>query len=101
MREALFPSVSGLNPMSVLRPSSVRIIITFCEEDLRVVLVRMIVNTGSLKLQLLREALFPSGSEEKLMSVLRSSFVLKKIIDFCEGDLEGVTRLLSTGSLNL
>ena len=49
----------------------------------------------------LREALYPSGSEEKLMSVLRSSFVLKKIIDFCEGDLGGVTRLLSTGSLNL
>jgi len=48
----------------------------------------------------LREALFPSGSAEKLMSVLRSSSV-RKIIDFCEGDLGGVTRLLSTGSLNL
>ena len=48
----------------------------------------------------LREALFPSGSEEKLMFVLRSSFVTK-IIDFCEGDLGCVTRLLSTGSLNI
>ena len=50
-------------------------------------------------LSLLREVLFPSGSEEKLMSV-RASFV-RKIIDFCEGNLETWTRLLSTGSLKL
>ena len=49
--------------------------------------------------EFLREALFPSGSEEKLMSV-RAAFV-NKIIDFCEEDLEAWTRLLSTGSLNL
>ena len=37
---------------------------------------------------------------EKLLSV--SSFVRsRKIIDFCEGDMEGVTPLLSTGSLNV
>ena len=48
---------------------------------------------------LLREALFPSGSEEKLMFVLRA--FVTKIIDFCEEDLEAWTRLLSTGSLNL
>ena len=47
---------------------------------------------------LLREALFPSGSEEKLMSF--SCFV-KKIIDFCEEDMEAWTRLLSTDSLSL
>ena len=47
----------------------------------------------------MREALFPSGSEEKLMS---SFFVLlRKIIDFCEEDMEGDSRLLSTGGLNL
>ena len=45
----------------------------------------------------MREALFPSGSEEKLMFVLRAS--VRKIIDFCEGDLGCATRLLSTGSL--
>ena len=39
------------------------------------------------------------GREEKLMFVRPS--VLRKIIDFCEGDLWGVTRLLSTGSLHL
>ena len=45
----------------------------------------------------LREVLFPSGSEEKLMSS-----VLRKIIDFWEGDImEGASRLLSTGSLSL
>ena len=51
----------------------------------------------------LREALFPSGSEEKLMFVLRPSVrpSVRKIIDFCEEDLEAWTRLLSTGSLNL
>ena len=49
---------------------------------------------------LLREALFPSGSEEKLMFVLRP-FVLRKMIDFCESDLEGASLLLSTDSLNL
>ena len=42
----------------------------------------------------LREALFPSGSEEKLMSVLRPF----QIIDFYEGNLEGASLLLSTGS---
>ena len=48
--------------------------------------------------QFLREALFPSGSDEKLMSVRP---LVNKIIDFCEEDLEGGTRLLSTGSLSL
>ena len=40
---------------------------------------------------------FPSVVPENLLSV-RSS--VKKIIDFCEGDLEGASLLLSTGSLN-
>ena len=45
----------------------------------------------------LREALFPSGSEEKLMFF---SFVTR-IIDFCERYREGVTRLLDLVGLSL
>ena len=45
---------------------------------------------------LLREALFPSVVPENLLSV--RSFV-RKIIDFCEGDLEGASVLLSTDGL--
>ena len=46
----------------------------------------------------LREALFPSGSEEKLMSFF---FSVTRIIDFCERHREGVTRLLDLGGLSL
>ena len=48
---------------------------------------------------LLREALFPSVGAENLVSVLL--ILLLKIIDFCEADLEGGTRLLDIGSLSL
>ena len=43
---------------------------------------------------------FPSGSEEKLMS-FSFFFFFANIVDFCRKDLEGVSRLLSTGSLSL
>ena len=48
--------------------------------------------------EFLSEALFPSGSEEKLMFFFFSS---RKIIYFYEVDMEAWTRLLSTGSLSL
>ena len=48
--------------------------------------------------KLLREALYPSGSEEKLSA---SSSFLRKIIDFCERHLEGASWLLYVGSLGL
>ena len=37
---------------------------------------------------------------ENLLSVLLL-LLLRKIIDFCEGDMEGASLLLSTGSLNI
>ena len=50
----------------------------------------------------LREALFPSVGTRK--SVVRPPFVVRsfvrRIIDFCEGDMEGASPLLSTSSLN-
>ena len=52
---------------------------------------------GTNRLLLLREALFPSGSEEKLMS----SCLVTRIIDFCERHREGVTRLLDLVGLSL
>ena len=58
-------------------------------------------NLGHQK-ELLREALYPSGSEEKLMSCFGFVLLLlRKIIDFCERHLEGASRLLPTGSLSL
>ena len=54
---------------------------------------------GSRGDSLLREALFPlRGARKSVVRSVRSS--VKKIIDFCEGDLEGASLLLSTGSLN-
>ena len=44
----------------------------------------------------LREALFPSVGDGNLVSAL----FLRKIIDFCEADMEGASPLLPTGSLN-
>ena len=41
---------------------------------------------------------------DNLMSVLLRSFVrssVRRIIDFCEGDMEGASPLLSTDSLNV
>ena len=66
--------------------------------DNRLDWVDRLINSGilALILKLLREALFPSGSEEKLMF----GFV-RIIIDFCERYLEGVTGLLDLGSLSL
>ena len=50
---------------------------------------------------LLREALFPSVGTRNLLSVLRPvPCSVRKIIDFCEGDMEGASPLLSTGSLS-
>ena len=49
--------------------------------------------------QFLREALFPSGSEEKLMFF--SFCFVTRIIDFCERYREGVTRLLDLVGLSL
>ena len=47
----------------------------------------------------LREAVFPSVGTRK--SVVRPPpSIVKKIIDFCEEDMEGDETLLPTGSLN-
>ena len=59
--------------------------------------------TGSrhISFKFLREALFPSVGTRK--SVVRPSVrapPFGKIIDFCEGDMEGASLVLSTDSLN-
>ena len=48
--------------------------------------------------KLLREALFPIRGARK--SVVRPPSVLRKIIVFCEEDMEDGRVLLSTGTLN-
>ena len=49
----------------------------------------------------MREALFTSGSAKLDLSVRPSvSVCVRIIIDFCDWDMEGVTSLLSIGSLN-
>ena len=55
---------------------------------------------SSFKMYLLREALFPSvGTRNSVVRSFVRPFV-RKIIHFCEGDMEGASPLLSTGSLN-
>ena len=56
---------------------------------------------GSRRLvNLLREALFPiRGARKSVVRVFVRSFV-RKIIDFCEEDMEDGRVLLSTGTLN-
>ena len=66
------------------------------------VLLRQVEGNIATILILLREALFPSvGTRKKVVRPSVRPSVLRKIIDFCEGDMEGVTPLLSTGSLNV